>query len=302
MQCKVRARIAHVCEDRSMRSARAFIKRIEHPRRFLGMSLLCAALLGGVVFGALQLGGKSTPHAEKLPATRKIQPAAATVKKDLPAPQPKAAEIPLSSPVARIVIDGTIAHKTPNDEAKAIARLDAITPWAKTDQVLAVLEDRLVGDQRWLRLLLPQRPNGSSAWVKADEVQLQTSAWHLIVNRKSRNVRIYRAGKLVKQAPVVVGAPSTPTPRGEFAITDYIAQSNPSSNPYGTQVALLTAWSNVYERFAGGDGRVALHGRGGGLLKDPLGSAKSHGCVRFDNALISYIAKNVPVGSRVVIV
>jgi lipoprotein-anchoring transpeptidase ErfK/SrfK len=52
-------------------------------------------------------------------------------------------------------------------------------------------------------------------------------------------------------------------------------------------------------RFDGGDGQVALHGRGGASLLDPLGSARSHGCVRLANGAIDWIAGHVPVGAPV---
>ena len=46
----------------------------------------------------------------------------------------------------------------------------------------------------------------------------------------------------------------------------------------------LTAFSDVLDNYGGGPGRVAIHGRGGASLADPLGTARSHGCVRVANA------------------
>ncbi len=67
----------------------------------------------------------------------------------------------------------------------------------------------------------------------------------------------------------------------------------------GSWVLPLTAHSNVLRSFDGGDGQVALHGRGGASLLDPLGSARSHGCVRLANSAIAWIAAHVPVGTPV---
>jgi lipoprotein-anchoring transpeptidase ErfK/SrfK len=61
----------------------------------------------------------------------------------------------------------------------------------------------------------------------------------------------------------------------------------------------LTAHSNVLKSFDGGDGQVALHGRGGASLLDPLGTARSHGCVRLADSAIEWIATHVPVGTPV---
>jgi lipoprotein-anchoring transpeptidase ErfK/SrfK len=40
----------------------------------------------------------------------------------------------------------------------------------------------------------------------------------------------------------------------------------------------------VLDDYGGGPGRVAIHGRAGASLLDPLGTARSHGCIRIDNA------------------
>jgi lipoprotein-anchoring transpeptidase ErfK/SrfK len=52
-------------------------------------------------------------------------------------------------------------------------------------------------------------------------------------------------------------------------------------------VLALTAESNRLFAFAGGPGRIGLHGRGGG------GAARSAGCVRFTNDAIRWIVARV---------
>ena len=59
----------------------------------------------------------------------------------------------------------------------------------------------------------------------------------------------------------------------------------------------LTAHSDTLQRYDGGDGRVALHGRGGESLRVPLGSARSHGCVRISNAAIASIVRRIGVAA-----
>jgi lipoprotein-anchoring transpeptidase ErfK/SrfK len=55
----------------------------------------------------------------------------------------------------------------------------------------------------------------------------------------------------------------------------------------------------VLEDYGGGPGRVAIHGRAGASLLDPLGTARSHGCIRVANRDISWMASHVPVGTPV---
>jgi lipoprotein-anchoring transpeptidase ErfK/SrfK len=61
----------------------------------------------------------------------------------------------------------------------------------------------------------------------------------------------------------------------------------------GSWVLALTAHSRVLAHFDGGDGRVALHGRGAASLADPLGTAASHGCVRLSNAAIDWLVRRI---------
>ena len=54
--------------------------------------------------------------------------------------------------------------------------------------------------------------------------------------------------------------------------------------------------------YGGGPGRVAIHGRDGASLADPLGSSLSHGCVRVDDANIIWMARVIPLGTPVLII
>jgi lipoprotein-anchoring transpeptidase ErfK/SrfK len=59
----------------------------------------------------------------------------------------------------------------------------------------------------------------------------------------------------------------------------------------GSWVLELTAHSDVLQQFDGGDGTVAIHGRGGASLQDPLGTALSHGCIRPSNDAIDRLVQ-----------
>ena len=58
----------------------------------------------------------------------------------------------------------------------------------------------------------------------------------------------------------------------------------------------------MLDDYGGGPGRVALHGRGGASLLDPLGSAASHGYVRVDSGQAAWLSRvlrpGVPVTVR----
>jgi lipoprotein-anchoring transpeptidase ErfK/SrfK len=143
----------------------------------------------------------------------------------------------------------------------------------------------------WLRVRLPSRPNDAAAWINAHRVMLERTRWRLVVSRAARTISAYRGGDRLRRFRVVIGAPATPTPRGLFSIVD-VWRSNPGAF-LGSYILPITAHSDVLQEFGGGDGRVGIHGRGGSSLIDPLGSARSHGCIRLSNRAIEWLVRKV---------
>jgi lipoprotein-anchoring transpeptidase ErfK/SrfK len=143
----------------------------------------------------------------------------------------------------------------------------------------------------WLKVRLPSRPNAAAAWVNAKLVVLRRTRWRIVVSRRARTISVYRDGDLRRRFRVVIGAPPTPTPEGLFSIHG-VWRWNPGAF-LGSYILPLTAHSDVLQEFGGGDGRVGIHGRGGSSLLDPLGAARSHGCIRVSNGPIEWIVRAV---------
>jgi lipoprotein-anchoring transpeptidase ErfK/SrfK len=175
------------------------------------------------------------------------------------------------------------------------------TSWSGEPQVLLVLGSAVRHGRQWLRVLLPIRPNGASGWIPRDNVVLLSTRYWIIVDKRSRTVTVYRDGRRVKRSSAVVGKRTTPTPDGLAAIYEKDPQPDPAGF-LGPWALPLTAFSNVLYNFGGGPGRVAIHGRDGASLADPLGSARSHGCIRIDNGPITWMARHIPQGAPVQII
>jgi lipoprotein-anchoring transpeptidase ErfK/SrfK len=152
--------------------------------------------------------------------------------------------------------------------------------------------------RRWLRVRLQERPNDRAGWIRADHVRRRTTPWRIVVSTGTRTLTVRRAGSVVRRFAAVVGAPATPTPHGLFAIDERIRQWGGVLGPWALH---LTAHSQVLDDYGGGQGRVAIHGRAGPLLADPLGSARSHGCIRIDNAAVSWLAERAIEGTPVIV-
>lgn len=167
------------------------------------------------------------------------------------------------------------------------------------DSVEVVRSARRPGDQRvWVKVALPSRPNESTGWVPADYLQIKPVRYRVHVSTRRRLVQVYRDGRQVRRFRAVVGAPWTPTPHGLFATNEHIRQPDPRRF-IGPWALHLTAFSDVLDNYGGGPGRVALHGRSGASLNDPLGTARSHGCVRIDNTDVRWLARHLDTGTPV---
>jgi lipoprotein-anchoring transpeptidase ErfK/SrfK len=158
-----------------------------------------------------------------------------------------------------------------------------------------VLAQTTVDARTWLRVRLPQRPDGATGWISSAGTHLHSDSWYIVVDRALRRASIYDHGRLVRQFSVIVGKPSTPTPSGHFFVAEILDLGyGIVTGPY----ALATsAYSNVYQEFEGGPGQVALHGIVG--LYDAIGTASSHGCVRFSDADITWLATRVRAGTPI---
>jgi lipoprotein-anchoring transpeptidase ErfK/SrfK len=132
-------------------------------------------------------------------------------------------------------------------------------------------------------------------------VVLSSTPWRVVVSTERRTLTVFWNAQQVKSFPVVVGAPGSPTPKGLFAIAERIPLANPDGF-FGSWILTLTAHSTVYQHFDGGDGLVAIHGRGGSSLLVPVGTAKSHGCIRIDNSAVDWLAKVAAPGTPVDVV
>lgn len=172
------------------------------------------------------------------------------------------------------------------------------TSWSSQAQILLVLSSATYRGERWVKLKLAQRPNDSAAWFKRDRMQLGYTPYWVRIRTKYRTVTVFRKGKRVRRFRSVVGAPGTPTPRGLGAIYEHNRQPDPGDfiGPWAMSTTFL---SEVLDNYGGGPGRVAIHGRAGASLLDPLGTARSHGCIRISNDPIRWIARNVPSGTPV---
>ena len=202
--------------------------------------------------------------------------------------------------IARLVVASPVRAR-PTSQSGLLARIAAVRPLTLQQTALPVL--RRADDGRgggWLLVRLPDRPAGRVGWIPAANARVTRSPWRVVVSRGTRQASVYYGGRLHSRFAVVVGTPSTPTPPGHFFVVEHVPQEPGSI--LGPWALATSAFSRVLQEFNGGPGQIALHGRAGVLALDPLGTAHSHGCIRFANGVIRRLAALLSNGTPVDVV
>jgi hypothetical protein len=150
----------------------------------------------------------------------------------------------------------------------------------------------------WLHVDLPERPNGSTGWIKRDDVELSTHNFHITVTLAEFNIKVFQGDEVILDAPVGVAEDNTPSPGGEYYTTSLLQPPDPNS-VYGTYAYGISAFSEVLETFSGGPGQLGIHG-----TNDPtsIGTQVSHGCIRMHNEDIEQLVPVLPLGVPVEII
>jgi lipoprotein-anchoring transpeptidase ErfK/SrfK len=162
-------------------------------------------------------------------------------------------------------------------------------------QVFLVEEQRQDG---WLKIQLPERPNGSTGWVRQSEMKVTQNPYRLEINLTDRKIKVLERAEVRYEGDVAIGKSETPTPIGKYFIRVLLQTPNPNS-VYGPFAYGLSAHSEVLTEFNGGDGETGVHGNND---KSVLGKAVTAGCIRMDNEEITRLSKILPLGTPVEIV
>ena len=145
--------------------------------------------------------------------------------------------------------------------------------------------------------MMPERPNGLTAWVKGTDVTRSTSPWRMVLKLSETRVHVYKDGYEVWNAPVGIGRDHTRTPTGSYFVA---VIEKPGPPGYGPIVLNLNAHSEDIESWQGsGDAITAFHGPFGAEELIRSGGGKvSNGCIRMlpeDQIKMDGIALGSPV-------
>lgn len=173
--------------------------------------------------------------------------------------------------------------------------LERSTPHWGGSNVLLVLDARTADGVEYVKVLLKRMPAGSAGWIPAQTVALSRTRRTVVVDLSARTIVVRDRGKAILRERVVIGARSTPTPTGQFAVDAPVEQ--PRGSELGPRVVALAAYSRALARYQGGVPQVAFHASE--RLGAPLGAAASHGCIRMRQATVLRLARLLARGTPV---
>jgi hypothetical protein len=170
--------------------------------------------------------------------------------------------------------------------------VDTLRMWTEVHypEVYLVLSEVIDPKTTWFKIRLPDRPNGRTGWVPEGELsQFHLVRTHLVLDERRLRLTLYRSGRRIFTARVGIGKPSTPTPKGDFWITEKFPAQGGLYGPY----AFGTSDNSVLTDWPGG-GVIGIHGTNEPSL---IPGRPSHGCIRLRNADDRKLWPLLPVGT-----
>jgi L,D-transpeptidase catalytic domain len=247
------------------------------------LAAAAAVLAAGVIAGAVR--DDETAQAEAVVTTTIPRPTTTTV------PKPKPV-VPVSTPLA-----------TPNGDIPAFdgpggAEVGRVGFWYGYPMTMPIVEDR----GEWLRIMLPERPNGKTGWVRRSDVALSASTYRIVIRLAETRLYVYQDGFELFSAPVGIGTDRTPTAPGSFFVA---VVSIPGPRGYGPVVLDTSGHSEAIQSWEGsGDAVTSIHGPISASSDARIGTTGtriSNGCIRMHEADQLKMAV-IPVGTPVDIV
>jgi hypothetical protein len=148
----------------------------------------------------------------------------------------------------------------------------------------------------WFGVRTPDVYNGVG-WIRDDRTELEVSEtrYWITADTSAQLLTLRYGNNVLDRFPVTVGSSGSPTPLGDYSVTDGLVGSGVGPY-YGCCVLALTGHQpNLPPNWIGGD-RIAIHGTPGAV-----GGANSAGCLRAsDPDMVSLFAR-VPLGTPVFI-
>jgi hypothetical protein len=186
------------------------------------------------------------------------------------------------------------AHARPNAAAAQIGVVPAGSKYYGIPIVAWVEE--VSGNGRWGRVELPYTWPRRHGWIRLAGLRREHTRVRVEVDLSAHLVTVRKFGKVLFRAPGATGAPSSPTPVGEYFVTDRVPFSaggylgSFAFGISGIQPRLPAGWS--------GGNQLAIHGTNN---PSSIGRSVSAGCVRVSETTLDRLIPLLVYGTPVIV-
>jgi lipoprotein-anchoring transpeptidase ErfK/SrfK len=162
-------------------------------------------------------------------------------------------------------------------------------------RIVAWVEE-VSSDGRWGRVELPYTWPRREGWIRLRALERDVTRVRVEVDLSLHQVTVRKFGKVLFRAPGATGAPSSPTPVGEYFVTDRVPFSAGSAlgsfafGISGIQPRLPAGWS--------GGNQLAIHGTNN---PSSIGQSASAGCVRVSETTLARLLPLLEYGTPVIV-
>jgi lipoprotein-anchoring transpeptidase ErfK/SrfK len=215
---------------------------------------------------------------------------------DEPAPQtrPVGLELPPPGSLAARVKRGAHIALWNRPNGKVLRRIDDTTEFG-SPEVLSPTGPRQGG---WIAVRHTSLGNSGAAWVHARPATLtfRPRRVRVEVDLSRRELVVVPDGGRRRRFSVAIGAPDTPTPPGEFYVTDKLRGAD-YGEFYGCCILALSGRQPDLPRGWSGGDRLAIHGS----PTPTWGQNVSNGCLHARTADLRYLMRTIPLGTVVTV-
>ena len=197
--------------------------------------------------------------------------------------------------LVRVPGGGLTARRNPWNTSPVVGTVVASSRYYHVHTVAWIEELNAKGT--WGRVELPYIFPRRDGWVHLAGLRRETTWVSVKIDLSEHRVTVWKMGRVVMRTAGATGAPSSPTPPGEYFVTDRVpfwAGSALGSFAFGisgVQPNLPAGWS-------GGD-QLAIHGTNAPWS---IGTSASAGCVRVSEATLARLRPLLALGTPVIIV
>ncbi len=235
----------------------------------------------------------TAPRTQVLAAegSRDQQPAAAG---DRRASAPDHTGWDLASTLVHVPSGGIAARRNPWTSSPSVGTVASRSKYYRVPLVIWVEATNAKGT--WGRVELPYVWPRTDGWIPLAGLTRETTFVHADIDLSEHRVRVFKHDRLLYSVAGAIGSAASPTPPGEYVVTDQVPFS--PGSPLGSfafgisgiQPRLPAGWS-------GGD-QLAIHGTN---APSSIGTSASAGCVRVSEWALTKFKPLLRLGTPVII-